>query len=162
METLVGTPLTDPDEFVAKVIEIGQTSGCLAQAVDAIYVAGPRHVETAVRLTCRAIERATTIADDPYIELLLYLAGTRQIERAVALGVDAETDAVLVVLAGDDEAAARAEIADRLVAETTTDRPTDPDRIRSWFGISRAEEGATEAPLDALVAERVALLQLEA
>ena len=150
----------DADEVLGAISEIGDRHGSLIQAVDARYVAGWRHLETAVAMTNRALERDTTIADDPAMELLLYVAATRQIDRAIEVGVTNDTsEAVIVVDGGNEEVAIEEAMS---VVSDLSDDLTDVDTIQSWFGISDDELAATTASLPELVCERVVLLQLEA
>lgn len=153
--------IADPGALFEKVVHIGRHHDCIVQAVDARYVAGEEHLEHAVKMTLRALERETAIADDPAMELLLYIAGTRQIDRAIEIGVNNGTGEVVIVAVGDSADAAIEE-ASILVEETESDLHGDQDAIQEWFDITDAERRATTANLSELVTERVVLLQLEA
>lgn len=154
----VGIP--DVDAFLGQVREIGDRSGSAVQAIDARYVAGTDHLEAAVTLARRARERGEAIADDPALEILLYAAGTRQIDRGLTIGVSEDTDVAAIVIDGGDEEAAAADVRDTVVAEETDPDP-DLDAITGWFDITEAERGATDASLEDLVRERVALLTVD-
>ncbi len=150
----------DPDAVISRVREISSTRDAVAQAIDPAYVAGEDHLARAWEMVERAQARGREIADDPAMEWLLYIAGTRQIDRALTLGIGAETDVAAVVIAGENATAAAEDV--RTSWSPADAQLGDPATLREWFGISAEEEAATTAPLEALVCERVVLLQLEA
>jgi len=156
--------IEDVDGFVARLNGIGAEHGVAVIAFDARAVVDRAHLERAVELADRARERGDAIADDHGIEILLYAAGRRQIERALAMGVPDGGGPVAVVVhdrtgTGDEDGAAAAVAA--LLDSTETLGEYDPDRVREFFGIADAELSATDADLSALVRERVALLTVE-
>jgi KEOPS complex subunit Cgi121 len=159
--------IDDVRAFVETLGEIGEDHGCVVQPLDARYVVDRAHLERAVELAERARERGEAIADDPAVEVLLYAAGRRQIDRALEMGVgEGECPVVVVVLergAGDSmdaERAAAEAVADLLdPAETLGNY--DVDRVRAFFDVGDRELAATDAGLPALVRERVALLPVE-
>ena len=162
MRLVEGTAAVDDvDAFVADLAAIGEAHGATVQAVDARYVAGRRHLEAAVRSARRAVEHDDAIADDPALEVLLYAAGRRQIERALAMGVSEGGGPVVVVVDGGDEAAAAAEVGEQVEPTDTLETGRDEALIRDYFDIGDAELDATDASLEDLVVERVALLAVE-
>ncbi|USZ70642.1 KEOPS complex subunit Cgi121 [Natronosalvus halobius] len=188
MELLAGRLHVDNlDSFVADLGGIGDTHDVTIQAFDARYVAGRRHLERAVALADRAIERGENIARDRAVEILCYAAGRRQIDRALEMGVDeGESDVVVLVDGAGNELATRTDLEDRFGLESVStletadgdvdadaeidvgvdagvdpDVDADPDTLRSFFEISDAERSATTASLQDLVCERVALLEVE-
>ena len=155
----------DLDGFVARLGEIGEQHGVTIQAFDARYVVDRAHLEKAVELADRACERGENIADDHAVEILLYAAGRRQINRALELGVDTgECPAVVVIHdfdgTGDERAAADAIRRLDVYASAETLGEYDTDRVREWFDVGDPER-ATGADLSELVRERVALLVVE-
>jgi KEOPS complex subunit Cgi121 len=156
--------IDDLDAFVAELGAIGDRHGVTVQAFDARYVADRQHLERAVELADRAIARGENVARDRAVEILLYAAGRRQIDRALEMGVaEGETRAVVLVDGGGDEAGALAAI-EALAAfreRASTLESPDVETLRDFFAISDAERGATDAGLSALVRERVALLEVE-
>ena len=150
----------DVDAFVAEIGEISAATGATIQAFDARYVVSERHLERAVELADRAFERGENVARRRAVEILLYAAGRRQIDRALEMGVSEGVGPVVAVAAGGDEAAAAAAVADLLDPADALSR-TDDARVRDFFDIGDAEWRATEAGLSALVRERVALLDVE-
>ena len=160
MRTIEGTATFDALEpFLEELAAVSDATDCLIQAVDARYIAGEAHLRKALEVTRAAIDDGRQIAEDPSIELLLAIAGTRQIDRALELGIGIG-EAAIIVIDGDREAAAEGQLEAVL---TPRDRPITPDanRIRDWFGITEAELEATTADLEAVVCERIALLALE-
>ena len=162
--------IDDVDAFVARLAAIGDDFGCAVTAFDARYVAGRRHIETAVERANRAFERDDAIADDRSIEVLLYAAGRRQIERALEMGVDQGRGPVAVVVdadgegedgSGGDEAGAADRVEDLLEPVEVIGVERDEALIREFFDISEAELGATDASLELLVIERVSLLAVD-
>ncbi|QSG06170.1 KEOPS complex subunit Cgi121 [Halapricum desulfuricans] len=168
MEILEATVTVDDlDEFVARLGEIGDEHGVAVQALDARYVVDREHLQRAVELADRAFERGENIADERSVEVLLYAAATRQISRALELGVETgECPAVIVVhdsgvdSQGDETAAIEAVRALSAVRPEATLGDYDERRVREWFEITDSEL-ATGADLSALVRERVALLVVE-
>jgi len=153
----------DTDALVTRLGKIGDEHGCSVQAFDARYVAGRDHLERAVELADRAIERGENVARDRGVEILLYAAGRRQINQAFEMGVSEGEQAVVILLDGDDEAGA----VEAATGILDTTEPTvavehaDEKRVQDFFDVTDAERAATDADLAALVRERVALLEVE-
>lgn len=161
MEVIEGTAtVEDVDAFVEELGAIGAEYGVAVQAFDARYVVGREHLERAVALANRAAERDEMIARNRAVEILLYAAGRRQINRALEIGVDEGTTPAVVVVDGGDEAGAAAAVEDML-DPTATLGEYDRERVMDFFDISERELGATEGTLADVVCERVALLTVE-
>jgi KEOPS complex subunit Cgi121 len=90
--------IDDVEDFVARLGEIGDEHGVAVQAFDARYVVDRAHLERAVALANRAVDRGEAIADDPAVEILCYAAGRRQINRALEMGVSTGECPVVVVV----------------------------------------------------------------
>jgi KEOPS complex subunit Cgi121 len=150
----------DVDTFVARLAGIGEEYGATVQAFDARYVVDRTHLERAVELADRAAERGEPIARDRAVEILLYAAGRRQIDRALEMGVSAGECPVVAVVDGGDEAGA-ADALRELLDPAGTLGAYDPDRVRAFFDVSKAEVAATSGVIADLVRERVALLPVE-
>ncbi|MDQ2050315.1 KEOPS complex subunit Cgi121 [Natronolimnohabitans sp. A-GB9] len=171
----------DLDAFVADIGEIGDRHDVTIQAFDADYVADRAHLERAVELADRAIARGENVARDRAVEILLYAAGRRQIDRALEMGVDdGETHAVILVDDGstgnegvrdgsdggsgtEQEVAARKSLEDldAVTATESTLEGFDEETLCAFFDITDAEREVTDADLGDLVRERVALLEVE-
>jgi KEOPS complex subunit Cgi121 len=155
--------IDDVGTFVTQLDGIGERHGVTVQAFDARYVVDRTHLERAVDLAERARDRGETIADDFGVEILLYAAGRRQINRALEMGVSEGACPVVAVVVGESEADERAAAAD--LREQLTDEATlgayDAERVRAFFDVTDTELGATEGTLADAVRERVALLPVE-
>ena len=166
----------DLDAFVADLGAIGERHDVTTQAFDARYVADRSHLERAVEFADRSIERGENVARDRAVEILLYAAGRRQIDRALEMGVDeGENRAVILIDAEpsgesdgdgdreDQEAGALEELAalEAVVSQEPTLERTDAETLCAFFDVTEAERAATDASLSALVRERVALLEVE-
>ncbi|MDZ7701125.1 MAG: KEOPS complex subunit Cgi121 [Halobacteriales archaeon] len=151
----------DVDAFVERLSAIGDAHDAVVQAFDARYVAGREHLEAAARSARRAIAHDDAIADDPAVELLLYAAGRRQIDRALTIGVEAGEGPVVVAVDGGDEVGAAEAVETLLEPASTLGAARDEAAIREYYGVTDAELGATDATLEDLVVERVALLAVE-
>ena len=98
--------VTDLDSFLGDLDEIATETDCTVQAFDARYVVDATHLRRAVELADRAFERGENVARDRGVEIMLYAAGRRQIDRALELGVsEGEMPVVVLVVAdgGDDD-----------------------------------------------------------
>jgi KEOPS complex subunit Cgi121 len=165
-----GVPrFADVDELVAELDAIADAQGVTVQAFDARLVVDREHLIRAVELADRARDRGEAIARDRAVEILLYAAGRRQIDRALGMGVgEGATPAVVLVDAEDDAGAASgngeagaADAVRDLLDPTGTLGDYDERRVREFFDVGEAELAATDAGLPALVRERVALLVVE-
>jgi KEOPS complex subunit Cgi121 len=173
-----GRGFADVDAFVAELGDVGDEYGVTVQVFDARYVVSRRHLDRALELADRERARGDGIARDRAVEVLLYAAGRRQIERALEIGVsEGSTPAVVLVDGGDGgddgtngsdgetaDVAAEAAAADAVrnllePAETLDD--DDAERVREFFDVGDRELAATDATLEDLVLERVALLVVE-
>jgi KEOPS complex subunit Cgi121 len=172
-----GRGFADVDAFVAELGDVGDEYGVTVQVFDARYVVSRRHLDRALELADRERARGDGIARDRAIEVLLYAAGRRQIERALEIGVsEGSTPAVVLVDGGDGgddgtngsdgetaDVAAEAAAADavRNLLEPAETLDDDAERVREFFDVGDRELAATDATLEDLVLERVALLVVE-
>lgn len=161
--------IEDLDAFLADLGEIGDEFDCAVQAFDADYVLGERHLRAAVERADRAFDRGENVARERAVEILLYAAGRRQINRALRMGVSEGVSDVVVVVhspAGETERERGAAEAVGELLEPPADSPISPDHVDreavlDFFDVSEAELAATDATLTDLVCERVALLDVE-
>lgn len=167
MEVVEGrATVEDLDAFLAELSAVGEATGCAVQAFDARYVVGREHLERAAELAGRAFERDENVARDRAVEILLYAAGRRQIDRALEMGVSEGTGPVVVVVDAVGEQADEEQAAERVAdllepAETLGEEHADRALVREFFDVSEAELAATAGGLADLVRERVALLDVE-
>ncbi|MES3518152.1 MAG: KEOPS complex subunit Cgi121 [Natronomonas sp.] len=148
----------DTEALIETLTEVGDRHGATVQAFDGRYVASRQHLRQAVELADRARERDEAIARDRAVEILLYAAGRRQIDRALEMGVGSGETPVVVLVDGGDESAAATEL--RKEIRPGSVEPSER-RLRSFFEIGDAELAATDAGIEALVLERVALLVVD-
>ncbi|WP_436928375.1 KEOPS complex subunit Cgi121 [Halosimplex halobium] len=173
MELIEGVATVDDlDAFVARLGEVGDEHGATVQAFDARSVVDRAHLERAVELADRALARGENVARDRGMEILLYAAGTRQIDHALELGVgEGECPAVVLVDAREGSEATREDERRAAAAVRDLDGPGriepaetlgeyDADRVREYFDVSDAELAAVEGTLADVVRERVALLDV--
>ncbi len=161
----------DLDGFLARLREIGSETDAVVQAFDARYVVDADHLRLATRLAARAIARDEAVARDPAVEVLLYAAGRRQIDRALELGVSTGENRVVILVAdfGDvsraDRRTADLDAAERRLAGIVSAEPTlgtfDETRVREYYDVTDRELAATAGDLRDVVHERVALLDVE-
>jgi KEOPS complex subunit Cgi121 len=156
-----GARFEDVGAFVARLDAIGDSHDVTVQAFDARYVVSGRHLERALEVADRERDRGEAIARDRGVELLLYAAGRRQIDRALEMGVSPGETPLVVVVDGPGDEEAAADAVGELLGEETTLGEYDDESVRSFYDIGAAELAATDAGLEALVLERVALLVVE-
>lgn len=156
-----GNRFEDVGELVAALGRIGDEHGVTVQAFDARYVVSERHLERAVELADRARDHGEAVARDRAVEITLYAAGRRQIDRALEMGISTgETPAVVLVDGSGDEANA-GEAVRELLAPAETLGDYDERLVRAFYDIEDVELNATDADLESLVLERVALLVID-
>ena len=167
--------ISDVDYFLAVLKAIAHRYSVAIQAMDAELIAGEAHIKSAVQKALRAIRQGNSITSDLSMEVLLYAAGRRQIERALAMGVSAGDDKKIVIVIIDvdnkdtDLDAIAGEIKQRIgltehpmeYMELETEREEKREKLMRFFNITDAEiEAVGERKLKMLVLERVALLDV--
>ncbi|WP_128225890.1 KEOPS complex subunit Cgi121 [Halobacteriaceae archaeon SHR40] len=181
MEVVEGVAeIDDIGAFVEQLGEIADSHGVTAQAFDANYVVDRAHLRRAVDNATRAMARDEMIADDRGVEILLYAAGRRQINRAFEMGVSTgECPVVICVVDCDEhdwdgdewgedgsvertesERNAAAEIEGLLDAKDVLGE-YDRESVCEFFEITETELDVTKGGISDLVRERVALLVVE-
>lgn len=161
--------IEDLDDFLDSLGEVGQEHDCAVQAFNADYVVGEDHLQVAVEHADRAFDRGENVARERAVEILLYAAGRRQINRAFQLGVsEGDSDVVVVVHSptGDAESEQQAataveDLIDPVKGNRADSNRIDREAVREFFDVSEAELDATDADVADLVYERVALLDVE-
>ncbi|MYL16532.1 hypothetical protein GLW36_07690 [Halorubrum terrestre] len=170
--------IDDLDAFLADLDGVAEETGAVVQAFDADLVVSATQLREAARLAARSIARGEAVARDPGVEVLLYAAGRRQIDRALELGVsEGEQTAVVLVadfgdVPGADRPAADLDGAVEAVRELAVDSTETPDgdaldaafdegRVREFYAVTDRELAATNGDLADVVRERVALLDVE-
>jgi len=152
--------IDDLEEFVNEINRVSEQTGSTIQFFNADYVAGERHLQRATELARRATGRGTTIARDPAVELLVYAAGRRQINRALEMGVGEGSMAVVGIVDGGDEQKAVGEL-ETLLASTEPVEWGCTETLRQFFDITDSECAVVDGRIEDIVLERVALLAVE-
>jgi len=184
------THVENVEDFVERIDAIATSHGVTIQAFDARSIVSRRHLERAVELAHREHARGEGIARDPAVEILLYAAGRRQIERALEMGVSAGDCPAVAVVVGTDDAGRRRGADDQEAEPDNGDRDGNADdtgtdvagavaaledeldpaetlgrydeaRVRDFFDVTDQELAATAGTLEDAVLERVALLVVE-
>ena len=168
--------VSNVDDFLAVLKTVAHKYDVTIQAMNAELIAGEEHIKSAVKKALRAVGRNRNITNDLGLEILLYAAGRRQIERALAMGVsksEGEKRVAIVIV----DASARGEKDLEVVAEEVKrkiglqEEPISEleleykgdkkEGIKKFFDITEAELKAVgESKLKKLVLERVARLDV--
>jgi KEOPS complex subunit Cgi121 len=156
------------DDFLASIGDLEAKFDCAIQVFDADYVLGRDHLRTAVEHADRAFDRGENVARERAVEILLYAAGRRQINRALQMGVsEGESDVVVVVHnpEGDELAEKNAAKAVRnllgdasVSADTSTDTPASadaPGTASTDAPESASVSASASVPTNALAADRI-------
>jgi KEOPS complex subunit Cgi121 len=172
--------ISNVDDFLSSLKNIAHEYDVTIQAMDAELIAGGEHIISAVKKAIRATERKRSIASDLGLEILLYAAGRRQIERALAIGVSvSEGEKRVAIVIVDASARAQREkdlemvagevkrkigLQEEPISELELELEYKGDKkegIKKFFDITEDELKAVgESKLKQLVLERVAMLDV--
>jgi len=164
--------ISNIDGFLSLLSGIALKYDVTIQAMNAELIAGEEHIKSAVRKALRAADRGRNITNDLSLEILLYAAGKRQIDRALAMGVSEGGNKVALVIvdaAGETDLEVVAEevkrktgIEEEPMLELELDyNKTKKEKLKKFFNITEAELKAVgEKKLKMLVLERVAMLDV--
>ncbi len=157
--------IKDVKAFIGRLSAIGRECGVTVQALNADLVAGRGHIEFAADKAVEAFRRKTNLARDLGMEIMLYLRGRRQIEKALEMGVRPGKNNVAIVIVGEDpgcaEGKARALLdeADDSVVGYSHEKD---EALMRLYDITPAEiEVVGEERIPLLARERSALLEFE-
>ncbi|HUW68561.1 MAG TPA: KEOPS complex subunit Cgi121 [Candidatus Nanoarchaeia archaeon] len=157
--------ITDNNIFIKQLSNIARCYNITVQALNADLLSGVRHIQFAVEKAIRSFESGKNTANNLGMEIMLYASGSRQIEKALDLGVKNGENRVAIVLVGEnvpDEAAF--DIMTLLNSEDASivdysDRKKED--LLKLFNITAAElEAVGEDKIPELVLERVALVDV--
>jgi KEOPS complex subunit Cgi121 len=163
--------ISNVDSFLSVLRNIAHKYAVTIQVMDAELIAGEEHIKSAVEKALRAVTRQKSITSDLGLETLLYAAGKRQIERALAMGVsEGEKKVALVIVATNverdlqyvaEEVKRGIEMDEVPLDELESYSESKKEKLKNFFGITEAEIKAVgEKKLKMLVLERVALLDV--
>ncbi|GFO97704.1 hypothetical protein ig2599ANME_1911 [groundwater metagenome] len=146
------------EEFLHKLNKISKEKNIVLQALDADKIAGEEHIRFAVEKAINSFKTGTSIANDLSKEIMLYAAGTRQISRAVRLGIHEGENNIVLVAVGEAELSGFDEIEPESVLAY---RESKKEALMKAFGITNEElEAVGEEKIPDLVLERVALVDV--
>jgi len=151
--------IDDVEEFLQKLKKISKETNITIAALDADKLAGEEHVRFAVEKAVRSFESGKNIANDLAKEIMLYASGSRQITKAVKLGIHKGQNKVVLVAVGEiPTLSGFDEISPEPVLAYNDSKK---EAIMETFGITNEEiEAAGEEKIPELVIERVALLDV--
>ena len=86
--------------FLQEINAIARSNNVIIQAIDAKKVADRQHVDTAVRHAIRSFAEHRNVANDLGVEILLNLSASRQIQKALSMGVHEGAMEVLMIVLG--------------------------------------------------------------
>ncbi len=155
----------DLKQFLHRIKAISKQFNVTIQFLDAAKIAGEAHVKAAVEKAVRAMERKKNVSQDLGVEILLYAAGTRQIQSAFEMGIWEGMNEAAAVIVGEAENVERAKDALKgfAVDDENVLKYTERKKkaIIDYFRITPLElEAAGEEKIPKLVLERVALLDI--
>lgn len=151
--------IEDIELFLSKIKEIRKNTGMVIQALDADKLAGERHLRFAVEKAMESFRKGSNIANDPGKEILLFASGTRQINRAMKIGVHNGMNNIVLVGIGDDvDLSSFFDIAPGNVLKYDASKK---EALMEIFNITEDEiKAADEDKIPDLVMERVALVDV--
>ena len=170
--------VSNVNDFLAALKTVARKYDVTIQAMNAELIAGEEHIKSAVKKALRAVGRNRNITNDLGLEILLYAAGRRQIERALAMGVsksEGEKRVAIVIVDASargekdlevvaEEVKRKIEIQEEPISELELELEDKGDKkegIKKFFDITEAELKAVgEKKLKMLVLERVAMLDV--
>ena len=147
------------DEFLLRLREKGIESNSVIQAFNADKLAGKEHLMFAVEKAISSFERGKNVANDLAKEIMLYAAGTRQIKKAVKLGIHEGKNNIVLVAIGDEPDLS--DFDDIKPAPVLLYAESKTEELMDIFNITDEEiESVGTDRIPELVLERVALVDV--
>ena len=94
--------IDDVKIFLKAIASISADYGVTVQAANADAIAGRGHIEFAVEKAIESFRQKRNLARDLGMEIMLYLRGRRQIEKALELGVKPGENRIVFIVVGDN------------------------------------------------------------
>jgi len=146
------------EEFLQKLKTISLEKKLTLQALDADKISGEEHIRFAVEKAINSFRTGTNIAKALSKEIMLYAAGTRQISRAVGLGIHKGKNNIVLVAVGEEDLSGFNEIRPEPVLAYSASKK---EALMKAFGITNEElEAVGDEKIPELVLERVALVDV--
>lgn len=160
IQILEGTIRIDNvDEFLHKLKKTSKEKNITIQALDADKLAGEEHIRFAVEKAVNSFRAGTNVANDLAKEIMLYAAGTRQISKAMRLGIHKGQNNIVLVAVG--EAVDISEFNEIRPGSVLQYSEPKKEAIMQAFNITKEEIKAVgEEKIPELVLERVALVDV--
>jgi KEOPS complex subunit Cgi121 len=147
------------ESFLDKIKKISKEKNITIQVLDADKLAGKEHIRFAVEKAMNSFKAGTNIANDLAKEIMLYASGTRQISKAMRLGVHKGKNNIALVAVGEKpDLSAFNEIKPEHMLEYKVSKK---NVIMEVFNITVKEiEAVGDEKIPELVLERVALVDV--
>jgi KEOPS complex subunit Cgi121 len=148
------------NEFIFRAREFVIDSETLLQFLDADKVLGPEHIQSAIEHALRAFERKDNISANLAMEILIYAAGSPQIQSALdEIGVKDGCEKIAII--ADDKVELEG-----LLSHLNLNRDDDVLKFSesklNEFGISESEIIACDKKkIKDLILERVAMVDVK-
>jgi KEOPS complex subunit Cgi121 len=156
--------INNTEEFLNQLKKISSEHNATIQAVDADLVAGTEHLLLAVKKAIQSFNKQKNTANNLAMETLLYIAGTRQIEKALQFGIKQGHCNIAIITINNNNPEKIEEELKKLINENpkvADYSPSKKERIMSAFNITQEEINAVgEDKIPKLVCERVVLTDL--
>ncbi|CAG0957326.1 hypothetical protein METP3_00611 [Methanosarcinales archaeon] len=94
--------IEDIEIFLMKIKEIRKEKDIVILALDADKLAGKDHLMFAIEKAINSFKTGRNIANDIGKEIMLYASGTRQINRAMKIGVHSGKNNIVLVGIGEE------------------------------------------------------------
>jgi KEOPS complex subunit Cgi121 len=172
MITIIGArgSIRNVEVFVQQLLDFSQNEHMVIQALDATVVYGKDHLMSATDHAVRAFERKTNSTNSLALEILLYAAGERQIQKAIKkIGVKKGRQQIAFVITDrvnkQKKSSFDESVIHRLLARfhlTKDDTILEGDRLTlKRFGITDRELSTLpESKYGELILEKVALVDV--
>ncbi|HMB46292.1 MAG TPA: KEOPS complex subunit Cgi121 [Candidatus Methanoperedens sp.] len=151
--------IEDIEMFLRKIKEKRKSKDTVILALDADKLAGEKHLKFAIEKAMNSFKTGRNIAKDPGKEIMLYAAGTRQINRAMKIGVHNGKNNIALVGIGND---IDLSVFDEITSGNVLQYDQSKNRVlMDFFNITDEEikaVGVDKVP--ELVLERVALVDV--
>ncbi len=157
IQILEGTiVIDDTEKFLQRLKKMSKEKNTAIQALNADKLAGEEHIRFAVEKAISSFEKGRNVSKDLAKEIMLYAAGTRQINRAMRLGVHNGKNNIALVVIGEE-----LEFKDIKPEHVLKYDSSKDDALMDIFNITKEElQAVGEDKIPTLVLERVALVDV--
>lgn len=151
--------IEDIEIFLTKIKEIRKGKDIVILALDADKLAGKNHLMFAIEKAMNSFKTGRNIANDLGKEIMLYVSGTRQINRAMKIGVHNGKNNIVLVAIGEE---IDLSVFDEITPKDVVHYEGSKNRaLRDIFNITDEEIKASGVDkIPELVLERVALVDV--